>query len=516
MRSSGILLPVFSLPGKYGMGCFSKHAYRFIDKLAGAGQKYWQILPLGHAGGWYSPYQPLSCFAVDPAFIDPETLFEKGLVTENDLKELDEATEQFPADKINYDEIIPLRMQLLRKAHSTFSGITGKENADRGDYNRFCRENNYWLDDYALFISLSKYHDDTDWSHWKKEYKKRSKDALAAYAKEHSGDMDLYRWMQYEAYSQWQNIKKYANERGVEIIGDIPIYSAYESSDCWAHPELFKLTASLRPQAVAGCPPDGFSDTGQVWGNPLYKWSRHKETGYEWWIGRLRQNFRLCDVIRLDHMRGFESFFSIPAKDETAENGRWMRGPGMHLFRKVSEELPNARFIAEDLGTITPKVNKLIKDTGFPGMKVLQFAFDGNMDNPYLPENYTENCVVYTGTHDNDTTVGWYNSLDMDIRRTVTSFIRSQSGRQPDSHFKAPVFDAGTAARSMVSIAMRSRAETCIIPVQDHLLLGSEARVNVPGTTGDNWTWRMREGMMDDDIISYIKMLTRESGRTSD
>ena len=513
MRASGVLLPVFSLPGKYGTGCFSEEAKRFTDKLAAAGQKYWQILPLAHAGGWYSPYQPLSCFAIDPAFIDPDTLIRKGLITDDDASDLVHTAAEQPSDRIDHGALLPIRMKLLRRAFGNF--CTGSESSDfrnlHDRFKEFCSSNAYWLDDYALFIALTRYHHTPDWSRWEPEYKVRDPKALKEFADDEN--IGFYKWLQFEAYSEWQDVCSYAHEKNVEIIGDIPIYAAFESADCWAHPELFKLKKNLKPEAVAGCPPDAFSPTGQIWGNPLYKWSYHKQTGYKWWLERLAQNFEMYDVIRLDHMRGFESFFSVPSNAETALEGHWMRGPGMDFFDHVSSALPNGKFIAEDLGYITPAVQKLIEQTGLPGMKVLQFAFDTDPNNIYLPDHYPKNCVVYTGTHDNDTTVGWYMHLDKEIRRFVTNFIRSQSGGRPEESAKAPEFGAKTAARSLVQIALRSVADTCIIPLQDHLLLGSSARVNTPGTTGDNWNWRMDDDMFTDEVAAYILMLTKESGR---
>ena len=508
MRASGILLPVFSLPGKYGVGCFSREACGFIDKLQAAGQKYWQILPLGHAGGWYSPYQPLSCFAVDPLYIDLEDLKEKGLLKQSDLDELCSFVEVISETRVPHRQLIPEKMALLKKAFAASS------KADHiPGFQRFRRKNRDWLSDYALFVSLSEHFGSADWSKWPRSFKRREPAVLNQYMKEHKKEISFFEWLQFTAHEQWHSIRKYAHEHGIDIIGDIPIYAAYESADCWADPQLFKLTPSLRPEAVSGCPPDAFSEKGQVWGNPLYKWRYHKQTGYSWWISRLAHNFSLYDVIRLDHFRGFESFFSIPAKDETAENGRWMRGPGMAFFDAVSKALPDSRFIAEDLGFITPAVNKLIQQTGLPGMKVLQFAFDGNPDNPYLPENYTENCVAYSGTHDNDTTAGWYGSLDRKTRKKVTAYLRSCSGSQPKSSVKAPEFGVRAAVRSLVAAVMISPANTCIIPLQDYLLYDSGARINTPGTTGDNWCWRMRGDAFDEDTISYILSLTKGTGR---
>lgn len=509
MRKSGILMPVFSLPGGCGIGCFSKEAYIFIDKLAKAGQSYWQILPLNHVGGWYSPYQPLSCFALDPMFIDPFILYEEGLVCSSAMTTLGLEVKHSEGERIDYKKLLPPRMELYKLAFESRQIFS----SDDEEFDSFCRKNRFWLDDYSLFIELSRIQGTVDWSKWEKPYRFRDAKALKEFSRENSENILFHKWLQFKAHSQWQNVVNYAHSKGIEIIGDIPIYAAYESADCWANPEMFKLTKALKRQSVSGCPPDGFSPTGQVWGNPLYKWKYHKDTGYDWWIKRLKRNFELYDVIRLDHFRGFESFFSIPAKDDSAENGRWMRGPKMELFDAIKKAIPGGKFIAEDLGYITPAVEKLKDKTGFPGMKVLQFAFDGNPANPYLPENFEENSVAYSGTHDNDTTVGWYRELDDEMKGKVTEYLRSSSGRQPLDSKKAPAFGATAAARSLVSITMRSKADTCIIPIQDYLLLDSSGRVNVPGTTGLNWSWKMDEAAFNDDVISYIAALTHESNR---
>ena len=525
MRTSGILMPVFSLPSPYGIGCFSGEAEGFIDKLAAAGQRYWQVLPLGRTGGWYSPYQPLSCFAIDPMFIDPAALIAKGAVSENDAVPLKRAaSEQRPA-RIDYETILPLRMDLYRKAYrkiagesaggwtggSGGSGVPGGPEAERSA--RFRANEAYWLGDYALFAALKDRYGTGDWSLWPEELKRREPAALEKARKDLAEDIGFYEWLQFEAYTEWRGVVRYAHERGVEIIGDIPIYAAYESADCWAAPELFDLDRDLRPAAVAGCPPDAFSEDGQIWGNPLYRWRVHKSSGFDWWIRRLGKNFELFDIVRLDHMRGFESFFSIPADAETAAEGKWVRGPDMSFFRAVEKELPAARFIAEDLGYITPRVERLIKKTGLPGMKVLQFAFDSDGANPYLPDNITDNCVMYTGTHDNDTTRGWYMSLDSEEKKKVTAYIRGRSGAVSEKSAMAPEFPSKQAAMSLILLAMESRADTCIIPMGDCLLADSTFRINTPGTVGDNWRWRMGENVFTDHLASYFLQITKASGR---
>lgn len=508
MKTSGILMPVFSLPSKYGIGCFSGEAKEFIDKLAAAGQKYWQVLPLGRTGGWYSPYQPLSCFALDPMFIDPAALLEKGLITKEEAADLEAAAAETPQTNIDYETLIPARHDLYKKAYIRF-----KEAGRETDLEEFKEKNSGWLFDYALFASLSAYFESADWSEWPEGIRRREESALSEWTERLAGEVSFFEWLQFEAHEEWQRIVSYAHEKSVEIIGDIPIYAAFESADCWAHPELFKLGDDLRPKAVAGCPPDAFSETGQIWGNPLYRWKYHQKKGFGWWIERLVRDFELYDVIRLDHMRGFESYYSIPADAEDAMTGSWIKGPGISFFKTVKKKIPAARFIAEDLGYITPSVNRLIKKAKLPGMKVLQFAFDSDGANPYLPENYDHDCVVYTGTHDNDTSAGWYEKLEPEQKKRVTAYLRRWAGADEERSTKAPVFDPEQAALSLVSLAMKSKADICIIPVQDHLLLGSDARINVPGTVGTNWRWRMEEGAFTEDIAAYVLELTKESGR---
>lgn len=507
-------MPVFSLPSRYGIGCFSGEAEEFIDRLAAAGQSYWQILPLGRTGGWYSPYQPLSCFALDPMFIDPDTLFEKGLLEKSDFDALAEAASAYPDTYIEYEALLPPRIAAYKKAYLRSLGSHADPSPAGGEgHAAFESANSGWLDDYALFASLADRYGTTDWSEWPEDIRRRDPDAVSRANEELADDIGFFKWLQAEAHEEWQAVRSYAHGKGVEIIGDIPIYAAYESADCWAHPELFKLDADLRPSSVAGCPPDAFSETGQIWGNPLYRWKYHSRTGFAWWMDRLIRDFELYDVIRLDHMRGFESYYSIPQGAEDALGGKWIKGPGMSFFRTVRKRIPNARFIAEDLGYITPKVNRLIKKAKLPGMKVLQFAFDSDGANPYLPENYGSDCVVYTGTHDNDTTAGWYGKLEAEQKKKITSYLRRSAGAVEEKSTKAPVFDPKTAAVALVSLAFRSRADLCIIPVQDHLLLGSEGRINVPGTVGTNWRWRMKRGAFTDEAAEYALDLTKESGR---
>ena len=501
-RSSGILLPVFSLPSPGGIGCFSREAHHFIDRLSEAGQKYWQILPLGPAGGWNSPYQPLSCFAGDPIYIDPYTLAAKGLLNKDELPQ----DPPKPSDHVDYGRVIPERETLLRKAFTRFR--PGKK------YKEFCADNAWWLEDYAMYMAIRKAAGNSAYQTWTIPFRRRHPDALSSFAVSHAKELDYIRWTQFEFFTEWNDILDYAHKKGVQIIGDIPIYVSADSSDCWAHPEMFQFDRHLKPKAVAGCPPDGFNPEGQHWGNPLYDWKKLEADAYSWWKQRLRQNFRMYDLIRIDHTRGFQSYYSIPADAKTAAEGHWRKGPGIHFFEEIEKEFGPGRFIAEDLGHITPAVRKMVKESGLPGMKVLQFAFDGDPHNPYLPTNFDRHCVVYTGTHDNNTTRGWYTSLGNDTKKQITAYIRAQMGCHPIQSVKAPIFGASQAAVSLTEVALHCIADLCIIPMQDHLLLGSEARVNTPGTVGSfNWSWRMVPDAFTPELAEYIGQLTSDSGR---
>lgn len=501
-RKSGLLMPVFSLPSEGGIGCFSDSAYVFIERLRQAGQSYWQILPLSPVGGWYSPYQPGSCFAGEPLYICPGELSRRGLVAAGEMAEYDSAVRGAEPGRVDYARVMPPRDALLRCAFSRFRGGS--------DYEEFCGKNADWLDDYALYAALSRSHDWKAWYDWEKRYKTRDSEALEEYKKANGSEIEYYKWSQFEFFREWKQVKDYANRSGVEIIGDMPIYAAYKSCDCWTHPELFKLNSSMEPEAVSGCPPDAFTPDGQKWGNPLYRWTYHRKTGFEWWKKRIRRNFELYDVIRFDHIRGLVSYYSIDRGSDASE-GRWIKGPGFGFMKSVAEDC-GGRFIAEDLGTITPAVRKLIKRTGLPGMKVLQFAFDGDPANPYLPENIEKNSVVYTGTHDNDTTRSWYISQTKDERKLITSYIRERFGGAPDGG-RAPFFDSEEVTMVLMQLAMHSKADTCILPVQDVLMKGAGARINTPGTTGRNWEWRLKGDESDPRVVDFLLELTKGSGR---
>ena len=495
MRTSGILLPVASLPSKYGIGAFSKEAYKFVDTLEKAGQSYWQILPLGPTGYGDSPYQSFSTFAGNPYFIDLEKLIKKGWITKDECKAYDFGDN---AGYVDYEKIYNCRYEILRKAYER------SQIADDADFQKFCKENKEWLDDYALYTEIKAANDGKSWSEWEDEYRLRDELALEKFAKENREGILFQKFMQYEFATQWGALKAYANEKGIEIIGDIPIYVAFDSADSWSHPELFQFDENGLPTGVAGCPPDAFSATGQLWGNPLYKWEYHKKTGYAWWMKRIRHCVELYDVIRIDHFRGFDEYYSIPYGDQTAEFGHWEKGPGMDIFRTVKETLGDVKIIAEDLGFLTDSVIRMVEESGYPGMKVLQFAFDPSGESVYLPHRYSENCVVYTGTHDNDTTRGWYRTLDKESR----DFAKEYMG--------VSRLDDDTLTWDFMRLAMGSAAQLCVTPIQDILGIDGSGRINMPSTLGGNWTWQMEKGAFDKKIVHKLYRMTQLYGRLNE
>ena len=492
MRRNGMLLPIASLPSPYGIGGFSKEAYEFIDLLEETGQKLWQILPLGPTSYGDSPYQSFSTFAGNPYFIDLDTLAEKGWLT----KEACEASDYGDNESyIDYGRIYNSRFVLLKQAFLN-SDILSDEK-----FTEFCKANQHWLPDYALYMALKNQNDGKSWIEWEEEIRLKKPEAVEYYKKELEEECNFYEFLQYEFHEQWTKVKEYAHEKGIQIVGDVPIYVAFDSADTWANPELFQLDEKNLPLGVAGCPPDAFSATGQLWGNPLYNWAYHKKTGYDWWLKRIAYCFDLYDIVRIDHFRGFDEYYSIPYGDETAVNGHWEKGPGMDLFNTVKEKLGELDIIAEDLGFLTESVFQLLKDSGYPGMKVLQFAFDPSEDSDYLTYKYQRNCVVYTGTHDNDTTAGWFEKLSDGDREVALRYMNSFYTPKEEQHW------------DLIALAMRSTADTCIIPVQDFLGLGSEARINMPSTLGDNWKWRMTKGAFSEELKEKIRRMTKLYGR---
>ncbi|MBR6452111.1 MAG: 4-alpha-glucanotransferase [Lachnospiraceae bacterium] len=492
MRKSGILLPVASLPGKYGIGTFGKEAYRFVDRLKEAGQSFWQILPLGATGYGDSPYQSFSTFAGNPYYIDLESLVEEGLLTEEELAQFDFGDNEH---YIDYEKIYLSRFKALRIAY---------ENCNleyNGAFWEFVAENRFWLEDYALFMAIKNHFDGASFSEWDEDIRLREEEAMVRYKNRYDDEINFFRFQQFCFMKQWKKLKKYANDNGVEIIGDIPIYVAFDSADTWSDPKLFQIDETGKPKAVAGCPPDAFTALGQLWGNPLYDWKYHAQTGYEWWKKRMLHCRRLYDVVRVDHFRGFDSYYAIPYGKPDAREGFWEQGPGMALFDALRETLGETRIIAEDLGFLTPSVLELVKKSGFPGMKVLQFAFDPNEPNDYLPHNYHHNCVVYTGTHDNNTLLGWLSEISPEERRFAREYMHLTGDTDEEI------------AEGLIRLAMSSVADICIVPIQEHLGKDGSARINKPATLGDNWKWRMTADEFTDAVVEKMRRMTWIYGR---
>ena len=486
-----MLLPVASLPSKYGIGAFSKEAYEFIDTLKEAGQHYWQILPLGPTSYGDSPYQSFSAFAGNPYFIDLDKLVEEGLLTKEECDSADFGSN--PRD-IDYGKIYFNRFPLLRKAYERWlkDGHTAAGAREK-----------LWSEtvEYCFYMAVKNQNKGRSWTEWNEDIRLQKREAMERLQYELADEAGFYAFLQMKFEEQWSALKSYANEKGIRIIGDIPIYVALDSADTWYHPELFQFDENREPVAVAGCPPDGFSATGQLWGNPLYQWEYHGKTGYQWWMRRMEYSFRMYDVVRVDHFRGFDEYYSIPAGSENAIHGTWEKGPGIEIFQKMQEKFGKLDIIAEDLGFLTPSVLKLVKDTGFPGMKVLEFAFDSREESDYLPHNYTTNCVVYTGTHDNNTIRGWYEEMDEADRQLSIDYMNNAHTPEDEIHW------------DFVRLALASVAKLAVIPVQDYLGLGGEARINTPSTLGENWRWRMLSGEMTDEIAVKCRKMAKLYGR---
>ena len=499
-REAGVLLSVTSLPSKYGIGCFDQAAYDFVDWLEEAGQTYWQILPLGatsHAGACDSPYQAFSAFAGNPYFISLDGLVEEGVLTEQECREASFGSE---LQKVDYAALYENRLPLLRKAYQR-SDITKDP-----DFQTFIRENSWWLEDYALFMAVRAFFDNQAWTQWPEDIRMHYGYALDYYREKLYFDVEFQKYLQYKFWCHWKRLKEYANSKHIQIVGDIPIYVSPDGADVWAHPELFQLDENRQCTRIAGCPPDGFSADGQVWGNPLYRWEFHKEQGYHWWVTRMWYSFQLYDVVRIDHFRGFDEYFSIPADTGLAKDGRWEPGPGMELFDTMQAQLGARSVIAEDLGLLTDSVRKLVSDSGYPNMKVLEFAFDETDvagENDYLPHNYQPNCVVYTGTHDNETVAGWFMGRTKEEKDMIRAYLADR---------KTPNYQM---YRQLILLAMRSCARICIIPVQDWLGLDNSARMNTPGTAEGNWQWRLLPGQVTGELAEQIRTVTRRYGRAN-
>lgn len=486
-RSCGVLLPVFSLPSPYGIGTFGRAACRWVDFLRQAGQRVWQVLPLGPTGYGDSPYQSFSVFAGNPYFIDLELLIGEGLLTGEECRACAWGTDP---GRVDYLALFQQREKLLRLAFSRYR--------DNGEMEAFWAEQDFWLSDYALYMSVKARMGLLPWTQWEEDIRLRRPRAVNRWIARCREDIEYHVFVQFLFRRQWLALKAYANGQGVSLLGDLPIYAAPDSADVWANRALFQLDETGQPIQVAGCPPDGFTADGQVWGNPLYRWDVMAEDGYRWWMSRLEGALTLYDRVRLDHFRGLEQYFAIPWGHETAREGRWMPGPGMDLLGRVNRRFGAERIIAEDLGFLTPEVHALREESGYPGMKLLQFAFDSREESDYLPHNYPRHCVVYTGTHDNDTVAGWqHTALPQDVA-LAREYLHAEGENL------APAF---------VRAALASVAELTVIPFQDWLGLGSEARINAPSTLGGNWCWRMGEGDASPELAGRMARLTRLYGR---
>jgi 4-alpha-glucanotransferase len=494
-RAAGVLLHPSSLPSRYGIGDFGQSAYRFVDFLVESKQALWQTLPLGPTGYGDSPYQCFSAFAGNALFISPDRLIEEGFLPATAVT----VVPPFPNYQVDYGPVITYKMNLLRQAFIHFQKLGTA--AQQGAFTRFCQEQAYWLEDYALFMALKNEHMQQQggvWSTWPRAIALRKAKAMKEWGQKLADEVALHKFLQFLFFKQWLELKAYANIRGIQIIGDIPIFVAYDSADVWANPELFYLDEAGQPTVIAGVPPDYFSETGQRWGNPLYRWGRMQANDYAWWEKRLDMSFVQADIVRIDHFRGFDAYWEIPADEPTAVVGRWVQGPGEHFFQVMQEKLGSLPLIAEDLGVITPEVEKLRDAFDFPGMKILQFGFGGEKNSNFLPHHFGRNCVVYTGTHDNETTVGWYHNA---------------SSYEKDHVRRYMAVNGHDIAWDMIRMAHSSVANTAVIPMQDLLNLGNEARMNFPGKVGGYWRWRYRADALSEHLVYRLHEITELYGR---
>ncbi|MBD2294772.1 4-alpha-glucanotransferase [Anabaena sphaerica FACHB-251] len=493
-RSSGILLHPSSFPSRFGIGDLGLEAYRFLDFLKDSYQQYWQVLPLGPTGYGNSPYMSYSAMAGNHLMISPEKLVDEGLLVAGDFGNLPE----FPADKVNFEQVIPIKVNLLKKACENFKPHATA--IQKKAFHTFCNTRGYWLNNYALFMALKDAHNGASWHTWEPELAKREPAALARMEHELAQEIFYYKFIQYEFFRQWSELKNYANQNGIDIIGDIPIYVAHDSADVWANPDIFALDEETGAAALmAGVPPDYFSATGQLWGNPVYKWDELQKQDFQWWLQRFEAMLDYVDIIRIDHFRGFEAYWAVPQGEETAVNGKWVEAPGVAFFEVIKQKLGKLPILAEDLGIITPEVEALRDQFEFPGMKVLQFGFGSDPGNPFLPFNYPRNAVVYTGTHDNDTTVGWFNTANNYEKQNLLLYLGSIS---PDG-----------INWDLIRLALSSIANQAIIPLQDVLGLENEARMNYPSTAEGNWEWRYQAEVLTDELSDRMKILTKLYGR---
>jgi 4-alpha-glucanotransferase len=491
-RAAGIILHPTSLPGPFGIGDLGPQAHGWLEFLAISGCKYWQILPLGPTGYGDSPYQCFSAFAGNPYLVSPEALAQDGLLSSEDLANLPD----FALEQVDFGSVIPCKLSLLDKAFTHFQKSATP--SLRRDYSSFLEKQKDWLDDFALFMALKEAHNGAAWTYWELPLRERHPDALSLARRELEESISRQLFRQFVFFKQWADLHEHASQSGIQIIGDIPIFIAHDSADVWSHPDLFFLDKNGNPRVVAGVPPDYFSPTGQRWGNPLYRWKVHRADGYSWWLKRTRATFEMVDIARFDHFRGFAAYWEVPGKAKTAEKGRWVRGPGKHFFQALQDGLGSLPVIAEDLGVITPDVEALRQHFALPGMKILQFSFAGGPDDPFLPHNYPQDCVVYTGTHDNDTARGWYERVPEGER----DFYRRYLDRSGDN-----------VAWDLIRACWASVALLAVAPMQDFLNLGNEARMNYPGNPSGNWTWRMPADALQEELAQRIMELNYLYGR---
>lgn len=495
-RSAGVIMNIASLPGKFGIGTFGKEAYEYVEFLYKSGMRYWQILPLGQTGYGDSPYQSFSAFAGNPYFIDFDILNDEGILSKAEyINENYGDNEEY----IDYGLLFNIKYIVLRRAYENFKK---SHNFLLKEYfESFKEENNWWLDNYSLYMAVKGKFNLASWQEWDDDIKKRRPEAIELYRNELSDEIEFWSFIQFLFFKQWNELKSYANEKGIKIIGDMPIYVAEDSADVWSNPEAYLIyEETLKPISIAGCPPDAFSETGQLWGNPLYDWNYMEKTGYKWWIKRVEESLKLYDVVRIDHFRGFESYWEIPYGDTTAINGEWVKGPGIKLFNAIKESLGEINVIAEDLGFLTKEVKEFLEETGFPGMKVLQFAFDEREESNYLPHTYTNNCIAYTGTHDNDTFRGWF---ELTGNKSDVKYCKEYLALTEEEGYNWGFIRGAWASVADVSIAL----------MQDFLNLGNETRVNFPSTLGENWKWRIKEGSYNTELADKIYKYTKMYGR---
>lgn len=498
-RSSGILMHISSLPSEYGIGDFGKKAYEFVDFLEASEQKLWQVLPMGPTGYGDSPYQSFSTYAGNPYFIDIEDLYNLGYLDDNDLNYMKEINYD---DNLDYEQVYERKTKILQKAYKNFIKDNKKEIKE--EFENFKAKNSWWLENYSLYMALKLKFNGKSWQDWAKDYKYKNTKKIII-DEELKKNIDYFSFVQYTFYKQWFKLKEYANSKGIKIIGDIPIFVATDSADTWANSDIFQFDKYKRPKRVAGCPPDYFSKTGQLWGNVLYDWNKIKKSGYQWWIKRIEYSFKIYDIVRIDHFRGFEAYWSISAKDETAIKGHWEKGPGLEFFRVLERRIGKKPIIAEDLGLLTDGVRKLLKRSGFPGMKILEFAFDSN-DSDYLPHKYEKNSVAYTGTHDNNTVEGWYKGVTPEVKYYCDEYLKKYL-TEKNSNYWDPI------NWRFINAIWASKANIAIVQMQDLLGLGEDSRMNAPSTLGKNWKWRLKSYELSQEIANKLKDVTRKFNR---